>query len=297
MLIGTVGGGLLGSVDLAWPFVLRSGLLLIVFGLAFLRMHDLGFRRRPLSFSALPAEMRLVTETSLVYGWQRAPVRLLMITSFFQWGFLSWGFYAWQPYFLDLLGSNAVWVAGLIAALISLSTMVGNTLVEWFARYCGRRTTLLLWAAGIQAVAAVGVGLAGSFWLAVALFLLVAICMGVTGPVKQAYLHQVVPSEHRATVISFDSMIGSGGSAAGQVGLGYVSRAHSIPLGYVIGGLATSPTHGLGMLPALSILRGLGESADVIVGTAGHKSSCAAQGLPNVTSIDTVLAEPLEVRS
>ena len=292
MLIGTVGGGLLGSVDLAWPFVLRSGLLLIVFGLAFLRMHDLGFRRRPLSFSALPAEMRLVTETSLVYGWQRAPVRLLMITSFFQWGFLSWGFYAWQPYFLDLLGSNAVWVAGLIAALISLSTMVGNTLVEWFARYCGRRTTLLLWAAGIQAVAAVGVGLAGSFWLAVALFLLVAICMGVTGPVKQAYLHQVVPSEHRATVISFDSMIGSGGSAAGQVGLGYVSRAHSIPLGYVIGGLAT-----LGMLPALSILRGLGESADVIVGTAGHKSSCAAQGLPNVTSIDTVLAEPLEVRS
>ena len=77
MLFGTVAGGLLASVDLAWPFLLRSGLLLIVFGLAFLGMHDLGFRRRPLSFSALPAEMRLVTETSLVYGWQRAPVRLL----------------------------------------------------------------------------------------------------------------------------------------------------------------------------------------------------------------------------
>ena len=268
MLVGTVGGGLLGSVDLAWPFLLRSGLLLIVFGLAFRAMHDLGFHRRPLSVSALPAEMRIVTQTSMVYGWQRASVRLLMMTSFFQLGFLSWAFYAWQPYCLDLLGSNAVWVAGLIAALISLGTMAGNTLVEWFARYCGRRTTLLLWAAGIQAAAAVGVGLAGSFWLALALFLVVAICMGVTGPVKQAYLHQVVPSEHRATVISFDSMIGSGGSAAGQLGLGYISRAYSIPLGYVVGGLTT-----LGMLPALGSLRGLGEPADVIVGRAGHKSS------------------------
>ena len=146
--------------------------------------------------------------------------------------------------------------------------------------------------AGIQAAAAVGVGLAGSFWLALALFLVVAVCMGVTGPVKQAYLHQVVPSEHRATIISFDSMIGSGGSAAGQLSLGYVSRAYSIPLGYVIGGLAT-----LGTLPALRILRRLGEPADVIVGTAGHKSSCAAQGLPSVTSIDTVLAESSDVTS
>ncbi len=86
-------------------------------------------------------------------------------------------------------------------------------------------------------------------------------------------------------------MIGSGGSAAGQLGLGYISRTYSIPLGYVIGGLAT-----LGTLPALGSLRGVGEPADVIVGTAGHKSSCAAQGLPNVTSIDTVLVKPPEVR-
>ena len=174
-------------MDLAWPFLLRSGLLLIVFGLAFRAMHDLGFDRRRLSVSALPAEMRLVTQTSMAYGWQRASVRLLMMTSFFQLGFLSWAFYAWQPYFLDLLGSNAVWVAGLIAALISLGT---------------------------------------------------------------------------------------------------------IPLGYVVGGLTI-----LGMLPALGSLRGLGQPADVIVGTAGHKSSCAAQGLPSVTSIDTVLAEPSDVTS
>ena len=76
---------------------------------------------------------------------------------------MAWGFYAWQPYFLELLGQNLTWVAGVIAALISLSTIAGNTLVEWFTRFCGRRTTLLLWAAGIHSVAIIGVGLVNSF--------------------------------------------------------------------------------------------------------------------------------------
>ena len=31
--------------------------------------------------------------------------------------------------------------------------------MNWFSRWCGRRTTLLLWAAGIQTAAAVGVEL------------------------------------------------------------------------------------------------------------------------------------------
>jgi MFS family permease len=289
MLIGTVGGGALGHFNLAFPFLLRALLLIIVFGLAWGTMHDLGFVRRPLSLSALPAEMRSVGRASMTYGWQRRSVRLLMIVSFFQWGFLSWGFYAWQPYFLGLLGRDAVWVAGVIAALIALSTIAGNTLVEWLARYCGRRTTLLLWAAAIQTGAAIGVGLAGSFWLAVALFLVVTTCMGVTVPVKQAYLHQVVPSEQRATVISLVSMIGSGGSAAGQLGLGYLARAHSIPLGYIVGGLVT-----VGVLPVLGVLRALAEPADVIIGTAGHKRACAGQGLPSVASVDSAGLTPLK---
>ncbi|MCZ6877086.1 MAG: MFS transporter [Acidobacteria bacterium] len=287
MLVGTLGGGVLGSLNLAFPFLLRALLMMIVFGLAWRTMHDLGFTPRTFRFSALPAEMQSVGRASMIYGWQKRSVRLLMIASFFQWGFLSWGFYAWQPYFLDLLGHDAVWVAGVIAALIALSTIAGNTLVERLARYCGRRTTLLLWAAAIQTGAAIGVGLAGSFWLAVALLLVVTSCMGVTVPVKQAYLHQVVPSEKRATVISFASMIGGGGSVAGQVGLGYLARVHSIPLGYIVGGLFT-----LGVLPVLGSLRALSEPADVIIGTAGRKGSCAAQGLPSVTSLDTTPANP-----
>jgi len=282
MLVGTVGGGLLGSIDLALPYLVRSVMLGAVFLVAFFTMLDLGFRPRALRLADLPAEMTSLAQASLAYGWRRPSMRLLMAVSFFQAGFMAWGFYAWQPYFLELLGRDAVWVAGVIASALALATSAGKAVVDWFSRFCGRRTTLLLWAAAVQTVAVVGVGLAGSFWPAVILFLVATAATGVTGPVKQAYIHAVVPSQHRASVISFDSMIGNGGGALGQSGLGYLSRARSIAEGYVAGGLAT-----MLVLPFLALLRALGERADVIAGErAGRRAPCAAQGLPEVAQVD-----------
>ncbi len=254
MLTGTVSGGLLGSLDLALPYMVRSVLLAAVFVVALLTMHDWGFTPRTLRASDLPAEMKKVARASLTYGWQRRSIRLLMICSFLQFAFLTWGWHAWQPYFLELLGRDAVWVAGVIAALISVSTILGNLLVDGFSRFCGKRTTLLLSAAAIQTAAAVGVGLAGSFWLAVPLFLVVTGTMGVIGPVKQAYLHAVIPSDQRASVLSFDSMLGNMGAGVGQAGLGMVTRARSIAAGFVVGGLTT-----VLVLPVLAGLRRLGE--------------------------------------
>ena len=290
MLVGSVGGGLLGSLDLSIPFLARAGLLAVVYGIAHFTMHDLGFRPQAKTLSELPAEMRKIARASITYGWQEFPVRLLIIASFIQALFMAWGFYAWQPYFLDLLGQDLTWVAGVIAALISVATIAGNWLVEWFTRYCGKRTTLLLWAAGIQTLAAVGVGLAGSFWLAVALYLVVMGTMGVWGPVRQAYMHQIIPSDQRATVISFDSLVASGGSMLGQVGLGRLAQTGSIASGYVIGGLTTVLA-----VPVVVWLRRLDETADIIVGEAGKQGVCAAQGLPAVASVDSVPRQATEV--
>ena len=56
---------------------------------------------------------------------------------------------------------------------------------------------------------------------------------------RQAYLHALAPSEHRATVVSFDAMVSSVGGVGGQVGLGAVSDARSFSAGYVVGGAFT----------------------------------------------------------
>ena len=282
MLVGTVGGGLLGQIDLAIPFVGRSLLLILLFGFAFVTMHDIGYQPRTLSLERIPEEMKAVAQASLKFGLGNASLRLIFLMSLIQSGFLYWGFYAWQPYFLDLLGQDAVWVAGVIAAFISLATMTGNGLVEWITRFCGKRTTLILWATALGGLATIGVGLTGSFWVAVILLLVYMATTGVSTPVIHAYMHQVIPSGQRAAILSLNSMVGSGGGILAQTGLGYVSRVSSIASGYILGGAVS-----LLVLPLAGMLRRLQEPADVIVGRAGLDSACAAQGIPDISGLET----------
>jgi MFS family permease len=288
MLIGSVGGGLLGTIDLAWPYLLRAGLLATAFVVALNVMHDIGFTPRATTLSVLPDELNKVLRASLTFGWNRPSLRLLMLVSVFQNAFMMWGFYAWQPYFLELLGRDAVWVTGLVSALISLATIAGNGVVEFVGRFCTKRTTLLFASTTALAVGAVGVGLADSFWPSVVLLLLAIGAMGVAAPVQQAYVHEVVPSAERATVVSFISMVGSAGGIGGPIGLGYLSQVQSVATGYVTGGLTT-----LLALPPIVLLRRLREPADTIVGRkAGKRAPCAGQGLPEVATIDATARQP-----
>ncbi len=292
MLAGSLAGGALATFDLAYPFLVRAGLLAAVFAIALRLMHDLGFTARPGSPTDWPRQMGEIARMSVRYGWRIRPVRLLILVSLVQSFFMAWGFYAWQPYFLDLLGRDLPWVAGAISALISLATMAGNWLVDGYLQRIGRRTTLLLGAAVIQTAAIVGMGLAGSFWLAVSLYLVAMGMTGILGPVRQGYLHQLIPSEQRATVISFESLIGSGGSMVGQNGLAWVAGRQSLAAGYVAGGLFTL----LGW-PVILLLRRENHRADFIEDEAGPDCACAARGLPSICTVDTQAGAELQDRS
>jgi MFS family permease len=289
MLVGTVSGGLLGQVDLSLPYVLRGGVLIAVFAIAYVVMHDLGFTPRKVAAAELPGEVARSARAGVQFGWQQPGLRLLMLASFLQMGFLMWAFYAAQPYLLDLLDSDAIWVSGVVYAGVALSTICGNQVVSAASRYCGRRTTLLLAAGAVQSGAAVVLGVTGSFWVAVPALLLMTASLGVTSPVRSAYLHQVVPSEQRATVVSFDSMVSNAGGIGGQVGLGALGEARGVGTAFVVGGVATAAA-----LPLLAGVRRLGGDPDVIVGQrAGVESACAATGIPAVSAVDTTpLEEP-----
>jgi len=165
-------------------------------------------------------------------------------------------------------------VAGVYAALISLATMGGNTLVDYFTRFCGKRTTLLLWAAGIGALGTIGVGLAGSFWLAGGFFLLTMVTLGILTPVKQAYIHQVILQSNAPPSSRLIRWLAAPvESWRKPVWAIYPRRARSPPVRS--GGLVQ-----LIMIPFLTRLRRLGEPADLIIGKAGVGGTCAAQGIP-----------------
>ncbi len=268
MIVGTVGGGLLGQLDLSIPYVARAALVLMAFGVGLKTMHDIGFTPRTLHLHGIVGEMRKVARTGITFGWQTPAVRLLVMDSFLMWGFFSWAWYAWQPYFLELYGEDAVWLSGLIAALFALAGIAGNALVGRLAIPGRRRTTILLGAAGLSTVTMVATGAIRSFWVTVPIFLVGAVVGGLLQPVRQTYLHQSIPASERATLVSFDSLMGSLGSVGGQTGLGYLSQERSVPAGFVVGGLAT-----ILAIPIFARLRALDEPADHITAEAPERDA------------------------
>jgi MFS family permease len=259
MIVGTIGGGLLGTIDLSIPYLARAVLIVMAFAVGFRTMHDIGFEPRTMQVRGIVGEMRKVGRAGLTYGWQKPAVRLLLMESFVTWGFFAWAWYAWQPYFLQLYGSDAIWVSGMIAAVFSLAGIAGNALVSRVATPGRHRTTILLVAGAATTSTMVATGLVRSFWITVPIFLLGAVAGGVLSPVRQTYLHASIPSSERATLVSFDSLVGSLGSVGGQTGLGFLSQERSVPAGFVVGGLVTILTR-----PIYGRLRVLHEPADLI---------------------------------
>ncbi|HYT80177.1 MAG TPA: MFS transporter [Actinomycetota bacterium] len=268
MIAGTVGGGLLGQVNLSLPYLVRTALVLMAFAVGLRTMHEIGFTPRTLRLQGIVGEMRKVARAGITYGWRAPAVRLLVMESFLTWGFFSWAWYAWQPYFLELYGHDAIWLSGLIAALFAVAGIAGNALVGRLAKPGRRRTTILLGAAAASTATMVATGAIRSFWITVPVFLLGAVAGGVLQPVRQTYLHASIPTSERATLVSFDSLMGSLGSVGGQTGLGYLSQERSVPVGFVVGGLAT-----ILALPIFGRLRALNEPADRITAEAPERET------------------------
>jgi hypothetical protein len=68
--------------------------------------------------------------------------------------------------------------------------------------------------------------------------------------VRQAYLNALIPSEQRATVLSFDALMGSAGGVAAQPALGRVADVWSYSTSYLVGAAIQSAA-----LPFLALAR------------------------------------------
>ncbi len=240
LIVGTISGGLLGQLNLSFPYMLRAVLLAALFGVAWWGMHDSGFEKRPFVWRKVPEEMRRILTSSLEHGLRNPPVRLLMFMTLLHMGFLVWGWYAWQPYFLDLLGQDLIWVAGLIAAGLGLVMVAGGQIAAGLAgRF--RRSTIIVGAATVFSLGMIGTGIANSFWPAIVSFFVGMTAFAIAEPIKSAALHASIPSNTRATVVSFNGLMGSAGGVASQPALGAYARAVGIGPGYILGGIMTAP--------------------------------------------------------
>jgi predicted MFS family arabinose efflux permease len=237
MLTGTVLGGVVAqATDLGAPYLLRAAMLGLAVLVAAKFMHDIGFSPRRGASAA--AEVRSVVRGSIDAGWRNPPVRALMLAAPFTYGVGFFAFYASQPYLLQLYGDpDAYSVAGLMAAIFAGAQIIGGLSVPLARRVFRRRTDALLLATVTAVVVFIAVGSTGSFPLAVALLAGWALLYALEAPIRQSFVNGVIPSEQRATVLSFDNLMGAIGGAVAQPGLGRVADVYGYGPSYVVAGV------------------------------------------------------------
>jgi MFS family permease len=234
MLGGSVAGGVVAqATNLGMPYLLRSLVLLVTFIAAAVYMKDDGFT--PDRSKGVLREIRLVARASLDNGWRNPPVRWLMLAAPFSMGVGIFAFYALQPYLLQLYGDQkAFGIAGLAAAIVAGTQIVGGLATPLFRRLFTRRTHVLLVATIVSIVCLAVMGATSRFAVAVTFLVIWGLAFSISGPMRQAYLNGIIPSAQRATVLSFDNLMGSAGGVVAQPALGRVADVAGYSSAYLV---------------------------------------------------------------
>ncbi len=237
MLAGSVGGGVLAQVtNLGVPYLIRGLLLVITFVIAFVLMRDQGFT--PVKGTRPLKQMKLILKSSIDHGLRNPPVRWVMLIAPFVSGVSFYGFYALQPYLLKLWGDEKAYaLAGITAAILAVAQIAGGLLVPYFGRVFRSRTTLIFSGTLLSSVCILLMGVIPNFWAVIALVILWGLLFAAVTPVQQAYINTLILAKDRATVLSFDSLLGSSGGVAIQPALGRAADVWGYPASYLLGGI------------------------------------------------------------
>ncbi len=271
MLGGSVAGGVIAqATSLGVPFLLRVGVLLAMFAVAYKLMHDLGFTPEPAT-NPLRATQDVFT-ASLEHGLGNPPVRWVMLAAPFTAGVGFYTFYALQPYLLELWGdSEAYSIAGLAAAIVAGAQILGGYAAPRIRALFAKRTTALILGTAVSTVILALLGVTSFFWLAIVLLALWALIFAANMPIRQAYINDMIPSKQRATVLSFDSLMGSSGGVVIQPALGRTADVYSYATSFVAGAAIQ-----LVAIPFLLLSRKEHAPADTAIGSAGAAEHDAA---------------------
>jgi MFS family permease len=152
-------------------------------------------------------------------------------------GVMFFAFYGMQPYLLELYGDpEAYGVAGLAAAIVAGAQIVGGLAVPMAGKVFKYRTQALAVTTLVSAATLVFIGVTSNLYVAIGLLVIWGLMFATALPIRQAYLNGLIRSEERATVLSFDALMGSAGGVVTQPLLGRAADVWGYSTAYLITG-------------------------------------------------------------
>lgn len=239
--VALIGGGILGAylgqINLAYPWFLTGLTGLVTLFISWLYMKP-DSQPTQIKFSIVSglSQMQHIAVDSFKYGFSHPIIFWLIIsTALSQFAFQPLNMF-WAPRFNHLAGDKLELMGWLWAAM-SLFMMVGNYLSKKLVTHHTPYWKVMLASSLLLSLPILVSSLSPILSLATGFFLIYEIGRGIDKPMKTSYINRYAPPGIRATLLSFDSMIGKLTSAFGLVLFGALADATSFAFTWVIAGM------------------------------------------------------------
>ncbi len=234
-IIGAIAGAFLADIfDISMLWTISGVIMALTGVLAFVFMKEARPIHQSFSFKkGLQLALNTI-KTSTHYGIQNKAVRFILLIGIVQSLAIQAPNMQWQPLFFSFLQNKTS--LGLIFGGMSVCFIIGSALSPRFLKLMRDEKRALI-------VSQIGIGfgifaavLFNWFPLAIAMFLLQQIARGIYAPTRDVYFNNNIPSNERATLLSFQSMSSHVGAMIGLLLSGFLAEFMSIQATWIASG-------------------------------------------------------------
>lgn len=233
-IVGALCGAFLADKNIVLPWIVGGSLMIVVGITAAILMKEEYFVKKKFSFKSGFQAMGETIRVSTQYGFKNKAVRFLLAISMMQFFAVQAPNMQWQPFFSQFLSSKTS--LGFIWTGMAVFMMIGAAIAPRLIKKGMSEKKAILMTQG-----AVGVGILSTTYfglpVALAIFLLHEIARGTYYPLQEMYLHDNIPSQQRATLVSLDSMFHHLGGMIGLLMFGFIGEYVSITAAWSLSGV------------------------------------------------------------
>jgi len=235
ILFGCLLGAFIAQSNLSLPWLFAAIGFAILSILVIVFFKEEYFQKSQIKFSLEP--IKKIASESIQFGWKKRSIMGLMVFGSIlalvvQPLNMYWNIYSQDNYHFSIME------LGFLFAGISILGYLGSLASKGWSRYFGQEKNSII---ASQLITAAAILVLGFFRLDLApylsFFLLHELSRGLIKPLYRNCLNQRIKSANRATVLSFDSMIKTGGSALGLIIMGLIANRFSIQAAWMVSGL------------------------------------------------------------